>query len=97
MHAEVQKQAAKALQEGKDVLIQSQTGSGKTLAFLLPLLSALQYPPDVYPDDLKVLTLPDLLVRFFPILAGAIFNELMTMHAWCMLLAHCAEQHPVPT
>ena len=54
MHAEVQKQAAKALQGGRDVLIQSQTGSGKTLAFLLPLLSALQYPPDVYPDDLKV-------------------------------------------
>lgn len=50
---EVQKQAAKALQQGKDVLIHSQTGSGKTLAFLLPLLSALQYPPEVYPDDLK--------------------------------------------
>lgn len=64
MHAEVQKQAAKALQEGKDVLIQSQTGSGKTLAFLLPLLSALQYPPDVYPDDLKVLTLVVFLVNF---------------------------------
>lgn len=57
MNAEVQKQAARALQEGKDVLIQSQTGSGKTLAFLLPLLSALQYPPNVYPDDLKVTTL----------------------------------------
>lgn len=71
MHAEVQKQAAKALQEGKDVLIQSQTGSGKTLAFLLPLLSALQYPPDVYPDDLKVLTLIVFLVEFLPILAEA--------------------------
>lgn len=56
--AEVQKQAAKALQQGKDVLIHSQTGSGKTLAFLLPLLSALQYPPEVYPDDLKVDGLP---------------------------------------
>lgn len=50
---EVQKQAAKALQEGKDMVIQSQTGSGKTLAFLLPLLSALQYPPELYPEDLK--------------------------------------------
>ena len=71
MHAEVQKQAAKALQEGKDVLIQSQTGSGKTLAFLLPLLSALQYPPDVYPDDLKVLTVVVFLVKFVPVLADA--------------------------
>ena len=52
--AEVQKQAAAALQEGHDVVIQSQTGSGKTLAFLLPLLSRLRYPPDVYPEDLKV-------------------------------------------
>lgn len=52
--AEVQKRAAGALQEGKDIMIQSQTGSGKTLAFLLPLLSALQYPPDLYPEDLKV-------------------------------------------
>lgn len=52
-NAEVQKQAAAALKEGHDVVIQSQTGSGKTLAFLLPLLSRLQYPPDVYPEDLK--------------------------------------------
>ncbi|DBA95016.1 hypothetical protein WJX77_005449 [Trebouxia sp. C0004] len=50
---EVQKRAAGALQEGRDIMIQSQTGSGKTLAFLLPLLSALQYPPDLYPEDLK--------------------------------------------
>ena len=50
----MQKRAAGALQEGKDILIQSQTGSGKTLAFLLPLLSVLQYPPELYPDDLKV-------------------------------------------
>lgn len=51
---EVQKQAAAALKPGHDVVIQSQTGSGKTLAFLLPLLSRLQYPPEVYPEDLKV-------------------------------------------
>ncbi|DBA85379.1 TPA: hypothetical protein ACH3X2_006058 [Trebouxia sp. C0005] len=50
---EVQKRAAGALQEGRDIMIQSQTGSGKTLAFLLPLLSALRYPPDLYPEDLK--------------------------------------------
>ena len=35
-------------------MIQSQTGSGKTLAFLLPLLAALEYPPQLYPEDLKV-------------------------------------------
>lgn len=51
--AEVQKQAAAALKKGRDVIIQSQTGSGKTLAFLLPLLSRLDYPPDLYPEDLK--------------------------------------------
>jgi len=27
--------------------------AGKTLSFLLPLLSLLTYPPDMYPDDLK--------------------------------------------
>jgi superfamily II DNA/RNA helicase len=29
------------------------TGSGKTLAFLVPMLSRLTYPPDVYLDDMK--------------------------------------------
>lgn len=57
--AEVQKRAAGALQEGRDIVIQSQTGSGKTLAFLLPLLSALQYPPQLYPEDLKVPSMQD--------------------------------------
>lgn len=28
--------------------------AGKTLSFLLPALSKLSYPPDAYPDDLKV-------------------------------------------
>ena len=60
--AEVQKRAAAALQQGRDILIQSQTGSGKTLAFLLPLLSVLKYPPEVYPDDLKVLHHQSILV-----------------------------------
>ena len=52
--AEVQRQAAAAIWEGRDALIHSATGSGKTLAFLLPLLARLSYPPDTYPEDLKV-------------------------------------------
>ena len=52
--AEVQRQAAAAIQDGSDALIHSATGSGKTLAFLLPLLARLSYPPDTYPEDLQV-------------------------------------------
>ena len=55
--AEVQTRAAAAVQQGSDVVVQSETGSGKTLAFVLPLLARLQYPPEVYPDDLKVIVL----------------------------------------
>lgn len=53
-HAEVQKRSTPVLLDRDDCIIQSQTGSGKTLAFVLPLLSRLAYPPDLYPDDLKV-------------------------------------------
>jgi hypothetical protein len=38
---------------GLDAVIQSETGSGKTLSFLVPALSVLSYPPDIYPDDLE--------------------------------------------
>ncbi len=51
---EIQKTAAKPIRGGQDVLVQSQTGSGKTLAFVMPLLARLQYPPALYPEDLKV-------------------------------------------
>ena len=54
VHAEIQKRAAKPIRGGQDVLVQSQTGSGKTLAFVMPLLARLQYPPALYPEDLKV-------------------------------------------
>ena len=50
---EVQRRAAPVIAGGKDCVIEAATGSGKTLAFLLPVLSLLRYPPDVYPDDLK--------------------------------------------
>lgn len=51
--SEVQRRAAPVLAPGSDAVIQSQTGSGKTLACLVPLLAKLDYPPEVYPDDLK--------------------------------------------
>lgn len=51
----IQSHAIPAIVAGEDVLIASQTGSGKTLAFLLPALAVLDVPPDLYPDDLKVL------------------------------------------
>ena len=48
----VQSRAALALRSRHDCVIHASTGSGKTLAFLLPLLSMLEYPPLVYPEDL---------------------------------------------
>ena len=54
MPTEVQRRAAPVILGGSDCVVRSQTGSGKTLSFLLAALSALRYPPDLYPDDLKV-------------------------------------------
>lgn len=54
VHAEVQRRAAKVIGRGADAIIQSATGSGKTLAFIIPLLAALKYPPDAYPEDFQV-------------------------------------------
>lgn len=51
--AEVQRRAAPIVLSGSDAVIQSETGSGKTAAFLLPALSRLTYPPQVFPDDMK--------------------------------------------
>jgi len=39
---------------GHDLVVHSETGSGKTLGFLLPLLTLLDYPPAIFPDDLMV-------------------------------------------
>ncbi|CAL8467542.1 g7080 [Coccomyxa elongata] len=50
---EVQRRAAKVIGRGADAIIQSATGSGKTLAFVIPLLAALKYPPDAYPEDFQ--------------------------------------------
>jgi superfamily II DNA/RNA helicase len=50
---EIQIRASPAILDGADCVIESATGSGKTLAYLLPTLSLLSYPPDLYPDDLK--------------------------------------------
>ena len=43
-----------AFQTNRQCVIQAETGSGKTLAFLLPLLSRLDYPPSIFPEDLLV-------------------------------------------
>ena len=48
---DVQKQTAKAIFSGRDCIISAETGSGKTLAFVMPALSRLSYPPDVYMND----------------------------------------------
>jgi hypothetical protein len=50
---EVQRRASHVILDRKDCVIEAATGSGKTLAFLLPALSLLQYPPDLYVDDLQ--------------------------------------------
>ena len=52
--AEVQKRATRIVRSGSDAIIQSATGSGKTMAFLMPLLSALVYPPEAYPESFLV-------------------------------------------
>ena len=53
--AEIQRRCSVALQgAGHDIVVRSETGSGKTLAFLLPLLSLLDYPPAIFPEDLIV-------------------------------------------
>ncbi len=52
--AEVQKRATRVVRSGADAIIQSVTGSGKTMAFLMPLLSALVYPPQAYPESFLV-------------------------------------------
>lgn len=50
---DIQRRCCSALQRGgHDVVIQSETGSGKTLAFVMPLLSILDYPPALFPEDL---------------------------------------------
>lgn len=55
MDADIQRRCSSALQGGgHDVVIRSETGSGKTLAFAMPLLSLLDYPPALFPEDLKV-------------------------------------------
>lgn len=54
--ADIQRRCCAALQGGgHDVVIRSETGSGKTLAFVMPLLSLLDYPPALFPEDLKVI------------------------------------------
>lgn len=51
----IQRRCCAALQgKGHDIVIQSETGSGKTLAFIMPLLSMLDYPPALFPEDLRV-------------------------------------------
>lgn len=50
---EVQRRASHVILDRKDCVIEAATGSGKTLAFLLPALSLLRYPPDLYLDDLQ--------------------------------------------
>ena len=53
---EVQRRAARVIGRGADAIIQSTTGSGKTLAFVIPLLAALKYPPDAYPEDFQAIS-----------------------------------------
>lgn len=50
---EVQRRASHVILDRKDCVIEAATGSGKTLSFLLPALSLLRYPPDLYVDDLQ--------------------------------------------
>ncbi len=53
-NAEVQARAAEIVRRRRDCTIQSETGSGKTLSFLMPVLSALDYPPETPLSDFQV-------------------------------------------
>eukprot|EP00775_Hariotina_reticulata_P007458 gene7458-7668_t len=50
---EVQRRSTPIILSGADAVIASETGSGKTAACLLPALSMLDYPPQLFPDDLE--------------------------------------------
>lgn len=52
--AEVQSRAAEVVAQRRDCIVQSETGSGKTLSFLMPVLSALDYPPQTPLEDFQV-------------------------------------------
>ena len=52
----MQRRAAEAILTGRDCIISAETGSGKTLAFVMPALSRLSYPPEVYLDDFQART-----------------------------------------
>ncbi|KAI8466641.1 MAG: P-loop containing nucleoside triphosphate hydrolase protein [Monoraphidium minutum] len=49
---EVQRRSTPVILSGSDAVVQSETGSGKTAAFLVPALSRLSYPPDLYLEDM---------------------------------------------
>lgn len=70
--AEIQRRCSVALQgAGHDIVVRSETGSGKTLAFLLPLLSLLDYPPAIFPEDLMVF--PPTTLPHSPALSCSVF------------------------
>jgi ATP-dependent RNA helicase RhlE len=51
--AEVQRRSTPVILSGADTVIASETGSGKTAACLVPALSQLDYPPELFPEDLE--------------------------------------------
>jgi superfamily II DNA/RNA helicase len=51
--AEVQRRSTPVILSGADTVIASETGSGKTAACLVPALSLLDYPPELFPEDLE--------------------------------------------
>jgi superfamily II DNA/RNA helicase len=50
---EVQRRSTPVVLSGSDAVIASETGSGKTAACLVPALAMLDYPPELFPDDLE--------------------------------------------
>ncbi|WIA21360.1 hypothetical protein OEZ85_000580 [Tetradesmus obliquus] len=50
---EVQRRSTPVILSGADTVIASETGSGKTAACLVPALSQLDYPPQLFPEDLE--------------------------------------------
>lgn len=49
----MQRRSTPVILSGADTVIASETGSGKTAACLVPALSQLDYPPQLFPEDLE--------------------------------------------
>ena len=96
--AEVQTRAAAVLQSRRDAVIQSETGSGKTMSFLMPVLSQLDYPPQVPLSEFQACRTPHVkcsraskMTDIKPLYPAAVAGQPVCLpRGRCTDLKHCA-------